>query len=92
MNRGAWWAPVHGVEKCWTQLKPAARTRAHTHTHKMHVRTHANAHSHPPCSPPRWLSGKETTCDAGAAEMWVGSLGQEDPLDKEMATHASIPA
>ena len=22
--------------------------------------------------------------------MWVGSLGQEDPLEKEMATHFSI--
>ena len=25
-------------------------------------------------------------------EMWVQSLGQEDPLEKEMATHSSIPA
>ena len=24
--------------------------------------------------------------------MWVGSLGQEDPLEKKMATHASILA
>ena len=24
-------------------------------------------------------------------EMWVGSLGQEDPLEKGMATHSSIP-
>ena len=23
---------------------------------------------------------------------WVRSLGQEDPLEKEMATHSSIPA
>ena len=23
-------------------------------------------------------------------EMWVWSLGQEDPLEKEMATHSSI--
>ena len=30
----------------------------------------------------RWLSGKEST--------WVQSLGQEDPLEKEMATHSSI--
>ena len=21
MNKGAWWATVHGVEKSWTQLK-----------------------------------------------------------------------
>ena len=25
-------------------------------------------------------------------ETWVGSLGQEDPLEKGMATHSSIPA
>ena len=25
-------------------------------------------------------------------EMWVRSLGWEDPLEKEMATHSSIPA
>ena len=24
-------------------------------------------------------------------EMWVRSLGQEDPLEKEMASHSSIP-
>ena len=25
-------------------------------------------------------------------ETWVQSLGREDPLEKEMATHSSIPA
>ena len=25
-------------------------------------------------------------------EMWVQSLGQEDPLDKELATHSSVLA
>ena len=25
-------------------------------------------------------------------EMWIQSLGQEDPLNKEMATDSSIPA
>ena len=25
-------------------------------------------------------------------EMWVQSRGQEDPLEKEIATHSSIPA
>ena len=29
MGRGDWWAPVHGVEKSWTQLS----TQTHTHTH-----------------------------------------------------------
>ena len=27
-----------------------------------------------------------------AQEMWVRSLGREDPLEKEMATHSSILA
>jgi len=25
-------------------------------------------------------------------KMWIQSLGQEDPLEEEMATHSSIPA
>ena len=37
---------------------------------------------------PRWLSGKESACQAGDA----GSLVQEDLLEKEMATHSSILA
>ena len=24
-------------------------------------------------------------------EMWIQSLGQEDPLEKDMATHSTIP-
>ena len=41
---------------------------------------------------PRWLSGKESACNEGDEEMGVQSLGQEDPLEKEMATHSSILA
>ena len=29
---------------------------------------------------------------AAKQETWVWFLGQEDPLEKEMATHSSIPA
>ena len=36
---------------------------------------------------PWWLRGKESTCQCR-----VISLGQEDPLEKEMATHSSILA
>ena len=38
-----------------------------------------------------WLSGKEPTCQ-DMQEMWVQSLGWEDPLEKEMATHSSFLA
>ena len=35
-----------------------------------------------------WHSGKEFTYSAGDTETWVQSLGQEDPLEEEMATHS----
>ena len=41
---------------------------------------------------PQWLSGKESTCNAGDIEIWVLILGPGDPLEKEMATHSSILA
>ena len=42
----------------------------------------------PPISPlPWWFSSKESLT---MQDTWVHSLGQEDPLQKEMATHSSI--
>ena len=38
---------------------------------------------------PRWLGGKEFACQAGVG---VRSLGEEDPLEKEIATHSTILA
>ena len=38
---------------------------------------------------PRWLSGKESASNSGDQ---VQSLGWEDTLEKEMATHSSILA
>ena len=35
---------------------------------------------------------KNPPANAGDTELWVRSLGQEDPLEKEMATHSSILA
>ena len=37
---------------------------------------------------PKWLSGKRIFL--AVQGMQVGSLGQEDPLEEEMATHSSI--
>ena len=34
--------------------------------------------------PPQWLSGQESTYNAGDA---AGAVGQDNPLEKEMATH-----
>ena len=35
---------------------------------------------------------KDSTCQCGRKETWVWSLGQEDSLEKEIATHSSILA
>ena len=35
---------------------------------------------------------KNLPANAGALEMWVQSLGWEDPLEEGMATHSSILA
>ena len=35
MDRGAWWATVHGIAKSWTQL--SACVRVHTHTQLLGV-------------------------------------------------------
>ena len=36
--------------------------------------------------------GSEVKASASMQETWVRSLGQEDPLEKEMATHSNILA
>jgi len=43
----------------------------------------------PPPSFPGGSDGKEASCNVGDL---VQCLGQEDPLEKGMATHSSIPA
>ena len=39
---------------------------------------------------PRWRSGKETTCQGRRHKTLFWSLGWEDALEEEMATHSSI--
>ena len=41
---------------------------------------------------PGGASGKEPTCQCRTQETRVQSLGCEDPLEKEVATHSSILA
>ena len=55
---------------------------------------------HPRCLTPLSTRGVSylTRCkqnppaNAETLEMWTGSLGWEDPLEEDMATHSSIPA
>ena len=49
------------------------------------------ASSHPWDRLPRWPSGIESAYQE-SQEMWVPSLGQGVPLEKEMAAHSSILA
>ena len=39
MDRGAWWATVHAIEKSWTQLNMCV----HTQAHRKHTHTHTNS-------------------------------------------------
>ena len=39
---------------------------------------------------PGGISGKESVCNAGDIKDQIQSLGQEDALEEEMATHANI--
>ena len=39
---------------------------------------------------PGGTSGKKPACQCRRHELWVRSLGQEDPLEEEMASHSSI--
>ena len=41
---------------------------------------------------PGGTGGKESACQYRRYEMWVRSLGWEDPLEEEMTTHSSILA
>ena len=60
-----------------------------TYTHT-HIHTHTHTHTHI-CNMglPQWLSGK--VC-LPMQKTWVQPLGQEDPLEKETATHSSMLA
>ena len=39
---------------------------------------------------PSWLSSQESACNARDVETYAQSLGQEDPLEGEMATHSGL--
>ena len=73
-DRGAWGVSVHKVAKSRTWLS----NRTLTHTNHIHLWN---------ICIPWWLSGKESCLPV--KEMWVWTLGQEDPLEKEITTHSS---
>ena len=99
MDRGAWWATVHRVAKSQTQLKQLS-----THTCLFITAVFSwwsNPFAIRKCpsliffvlksiSPDirASLVAQRVKCLPAMQETWVRSLGQEDPLEKEMATHS----
>ena len=83
MDRGAWRATVHGAAKSQTRLSDFTHTHTHTHTY---ICTNCNVdHKGFP-------SGSAVKNPPAMQETQVQSLGWEDPLQKEMATHSNILA
>ena len=78
-----WPADTH---QCIYTQNPS-RVRTHTQVHVLTCRrTVSKTHVH------GGSSGKEPACQCRRHETWVQSLGREDPLEKEMATHSNILA
>ena len=86
MDRGAWRATVHRVAKSQTRLK---RLSMHARTYVCIIKSVA---VYLKLTQYNSLVAQRVKCLPGMQETWVQSLGQEDPLEKEMATHSSILA
>ena len=94
MNRGAWWATVHGVAKSWTWLSDS-HTHTHTHTHTHHLWIIPLEFFLSIIHLFRWSASvvAQTVKNPPAMwETWVQSLGWGDPLEEGVATHSSILA
>ena len=86
MNRGHWWATVHGVEKELDSTKQRTLSLYGDNSHITQF-THLGCMN-------QWFSLVAQTVKNLPAmwDTWVRSLGQEDPLEKGMAAYSSILA
>ena len=84
-NGGAWWAAVYGVAQSQTRLKRLSRSSSSTIYEKLGSVLRFE-----------WwqtsLVAQTVNASAYSADTQVQSLGWEDPLEKEMATHSSTLA
>ena len=100
MNRGAWWATIHGIAKSWTWLSDwGLSTINHSVEKSWLVRAYQVK-----SAPGNILDQSNTPLTRASLlaqtvkrlpAMWeigVRSLGHEDNLEKEMATHCSTLA
>ena len=88
MDRGAWQATVHGVAKSQTRLSDQQTdTRLNTRSYLQHAGSLVAAYA-------IWASlvAQLVKNPPAMREMWVQSLGWEDPLEKGKSTHSSILA
>ena len=96
MDRGAWWAKVHEVAKSQTWL---SNNTFHLNSTSLGfilplISIFANLYSAPFLTASWWTSlvVQMVKCLPTIQETWVQSLGWEDLLEKEMASHSSILA
>ena len=84
MDRGAWRATVHRVAKSQTRLK---RLSMHARTYICIIKSVA---VYLKLTQYNSLVAQMVNCLPAMRETWVRSMGQEDLLEEEMATHSSI--
>ena len=91
MDRGVWQTTVQRAAKSQTWLSNEAHDGIY-----IYIYIHTHIQNRLPIYIDNiyiWFSpGGSMVKNPPAKEMWVWSLGQEDPLEKEMATHSSILA
>ena len=75
-DSGAWWAAIYAVTQSWTWLKRLNSSSSSSSSSSTRTSLEAQAVK---CLPTMW-------------ETQVQSLGQKDPLEKEMASHSSTLA
>ena len=80
MDRQVWCAAAYGVAKSWTQLRNWTELMV-----VLFLVFLRNLHTNS-------LVAQMVKYLPAMQETWVQSLGQEDPLEKEMATHSSTLA
>ena len=87
MDRGAWWATVHGVTKSWTPC-------AIEHTINQKMKDHINAPTVFGCALSQHQASlvAQLVKNCAMGETWVPSVGWEDALEKGKATYSTILA
>ena len=89
MDRGAWWATVHGVSKSWTRLHFHFQSQGPIFPQKLEDRDPIFYDNYISMGFPDGSGGKDSACNQ---ETWVQSLGQKNPLEEGMVTNSGIPA